>query len=57
MAVVNDHVVLESTQYPGQHVGVLPDGNMKASTKTGTGPHAQFRPIVHKEVSFRNISF
>ena len=54
MAVVNDHVVLESTQYPGQHVGVLPDGTMKAPTGTGTGAHAQFRPIVHMEVSFRN---
>lgn len=57
MAVVNDHVVLESTQYPGQHVGVRPDGSVKAPTETGTGAHAQFRPIVHMQVRFSDVMY
>ena len=45
------NVVLESVQYPGQHVGVYPDGTVKEPGKTGTGAHAQFQLIVHKQVS------
>jgi hypothetical protein len=49
LQAVNDHVVLESTQYPRQHVGVLPDGTMKRPAETGTGNHAQFKPILHQQ--------
>ena len=35
-------VVLESVQYRGQHVGVLPNGTVKEPGRTGTGQHAQF---------------
>ena len=47
---VNGSVVLESVQYPGQHVGVLPDGTVKDPAKTGVGQHAQFIPTVHTHV-------
>ena len=42
-------MALESTMYPGQHVGVLPDGNTKAPGSTGTGQHGRFRTIVISE--------
>ncbi|CAI8042897.1 hypothetical protein GBAR_LOCUS23795, partial [Geodia barretti] len=50
LLTVNDNVVLESTQYPGQHVGVRPDGSIKPPGQTGTGKHAQFKPILHQQV-------
>ena len=42
--------MLESVQYRGQHVGVLPNGNIKEPERTGTGQHAQFTLTVHKSV-------
>ena len=39
-------VALESTMYPGQHVGILPDGSSKAPGSTGTGAHGRFMPMV-----------
>lgn len=41
-SIADDHVVLESVQYRGQHVGILPDGTVKEPGRTGTGKHAQF---------------
>ena len=40
--------MLESVQYRGQHVGVLPNGSIKEPGRTGTGQHAHFRLIQHK---------
>lgn len=45
----NGNVVLESVQYRGQHVGVLPNGTVKEPGRTGTGQHAQFRFIQHSQ--------
>ena len=39
-------MVLESVRFPGQHVGILPDGDAKPADQTGTGEHARFTPIV-----------
>ena len=36
------YVCLESVKYPGQHVGVLPDGSVKPPHQTGKGPHGRF---------------
>ena len=44
-------MVLESVQYPGQHVGVYPNGTVKEPGKTGTGAHAQFVLILHGRVN------
>ena len=46
--IVQGHIVLESVQYRGQHVGVLPDGTVKEPGRTGTGQHAQFVLTLHK---------
>ena len=40
------YVVLESLYYPGRHVGVRDDGEVKPPNETGKGRHAQFTPIV-----------
>jgi len=37
-----DVISLESAAYPGQHVGILPNGEMKAPSLTGAGEHGQF---------------
>ena len=37
--------------YPGQHVGILPDGCVKAPGQTGTGGHARYIPTVIRYVS------
>ena len=49
--------MLESVQYRGQHVGVLPSGEIREPGRTGTGQHAQFRLIQHKkpEVSINSV--
>ena len=47
---VDGHVVLESVQYRGQHVGVLPSGEIKDPGRTGTGQHAQFILNVHQGI-------
>lgn len=54
---VDGHIVLESVQYRGQHVGVLPDGTVKEPRRTGTRNHAQFILHMHKsvKVSFRDL--
>jgi hypothetical protein len=49
---VQGHIVLESVQYRGQHVGVLPDGTVKEPGRTGTGQHAQFVLTLHKSTKF-----
>ena len=49
--------MLESTQYPGQHVGVYPNGTVKEPGKTGTGAHAQFVVIEHKKVDTHCIYY
>eukprot|EP01092_Planopodium_desertum_P010690 TRINITY_DN4790_c0_g1_i3.p1 TRINITY_DN4790_c0_g1~~TRINITY_DN4790_c0_g1_i3.p1 ORF type:complete len:265 (-),score=54.54 TRINITY_DN4790_c0_g1_i3:70-864(-) len=36
-------ISLESVKFPGQYVGVLPDGCKKPPALTATGPHGQFR--------------
>ena len=38
--------MLESVQYPGQHIGVLPSGEIKPTDQTGTGQHARFTPVI-----------
>ena len=38
--------MLESVQFPGQLVGVLPNGQAKAADHTGTAEHNRFTPIV-----------
>lgn len=48
--IVQGHVVLESVQYRGQHVGVRPNGAIKEPGRTGTGQHAHFILNVHKSV-------
>ena len=48
LPVVDGHVVLESVRYRGQHVGVLPSGEIKEPDRTGTGQHGQFILHVHK---------
>ena len=45
------YIVLESVMYPGQHVGFLPDGVVKAPKETHTGLHARFVPVVLEAVS------
>ena len=54
-ATVDGHVVLESVQYRGQHVGVLPNGNIKEPGRTGTGHHAQFCLLVHKQPQVSHV--
>ena len=49
LSPANDNVVLESVQYRGQHVGVLPSGEIKEPGRTGTGQHGQFRFTLHKK--------
>ena len=36
--------------YPGQHVGILPDGSAKAPGSTGTGAHGRFKVIILSDV-------
>ena len=33
-----------SLKYPGQYVGIMPDGSSKALDHTGTDDHARFTP-------------
>ena len=49
--------MLESVRFPGQHVGVLPDGSIKPPTQTGKGPHAQFKPTLHQRVSLEQTFY
>ena len=44
------YVVFESVKFPGQHVGIKPDGSAKPPDHTGTGDHARFTPQVLNEV-------
>ena len=44
------YLVFESVKYPGQRVGILPDGSAKRPSETGTGDHARFTPKVIQEV-------
>ena len=37
-------IVLESVVFPGQHVGILPDGEPKPPDHTGRGEHGRFTP-------------
>ena len=39
-------VVLESVVFPGQHVGILPDGEPKPPEHTGRGEHGRFTPAL-----------
>ena len=56
LSTVQGHVVLESVQYRGQHVGVLPDGTVKAPGRTGKGQHAQFVLTLHKSIKVSLLS-
>ena len=37
--------------YPGQHIGILPDGCVKPPGQTHTGGHARYIPTVISYVS------
>ena len=43
-------VCFESVQHPGQHLGILADGSLKAPTATGKGDHGRFHIIADKLV-------
>ena len=47
----NAYMAFESVMYPGQRLGILPDGTVKDPTQTGTGPHGRFIPIIISGVS------
>ncbi|XP_065838934.1 uncharacterized protein [Oscarella lobularis] len=36
------YVVFQSAKFPGQHIGVLPNGDIKPAANTGRGEHGQF---------------
>ena len=55
-APVQGHVVLGSAQYPAQHVGVLPSGDIKEPGRTGTGQHGQFILNLHKNIKVCKLS-
>ena len=42
----NGMVCFEAVQHPGQHLGILPDGSLKAPTATGKGDHGRFHIIL-----------
>ena len=46
-------MALESVKYPGQHVGIKPNGEAKTPSHTGTGNHGRFNPtlIVNSSVN------
>ena len=46
----DNRIVLESVKTPGQHVGVIDNGEAKKPSNTGKGRHAQFQPKVIREV-------
>ena len=43
------NLVLQSVKYPGFHVGVLDNGEVKNPSQTGDGKHGQFEVKVIKE--------
>lgn len=45
------NLVLGSVKYPGFHVGVLENGDVKKPNLTGDGKHGQFQVKVIKEQS------
>lgn len=45
-------IALESTVYPGQFVGILPDGSVRVSDG---GTHSRFVPFAQSSVSFINV--
>lgn len=45
------NLVLASVKYPGFHVGVLGNGEVKKPNLTGDGKHGQFKVKVIKEQS------
>lgn len=47
---VEGFVSLESPNYPGQHLGIRPDGSVKPPSETGTGEHGQFAVVVRSKV-------
>ena len=63
-ALDGKHVTFESTMYPSQHIGILPDGCVKPPNQTGTGNHARYTPTIISYVSLilkgkgcRSLSF
>ena len=42
----DDSVALESVKYPGQYVGIKPDGEATTPSNTGTGTHSRFIPTL-----------
>ena len=42
--------MFESVKCPGEHVGVVENGDAKKPGSTGTGKHGQFQPKVIHEV-------
>lgn len=47
----NAYVGFESVMYPGQRLGILPDGNVKDPAKTFTGKCGRYIPIIISGVS------
>ena len=45
------YVCLESVKFPGQFVGILPDGTVKPPANTKTGLHGRFTVSLHYNVS------
>ena len=45
-SITDNHIVFESEEHPGRHIGVLPGGALKSPSSTGEGEHGQFMPRV-----------
>ncbi len=41
------YVCLESVMHPGQHVGIMPVGNVKSPGQTRKGLHGRFTPTLY----------
>ena len=53
--LTDGYLVLESRVFPGQHVGILPNGSAKPPNQTGTGDHARFCPKVIQPSPYRTF--
>ena len=47
----DEAVTFESVKFPGQRIGILPNGEVKPPENTGRGQHGQFVPKVVGELS------
>jgi hypothetical protein len=50
-----DYLLFESVDYPGMHVGMLPNGSIKAPQLTMEGEHGQFTPVVRRDSPFTRL--